>query len=1059
MTSRSSFVLISSLFILSGIAALIYQVTWFKHLSYFIGSTTYAQSVVLATYMGGLAIGAWWWGKKADNSKNALKIFAWLEIGIAVYCFLYMPIFKFAENLFTQVVISNKLNSDSASVLALKILVSASTILLPTILMGGTLPVLVKYLSHRVSEIGKNVAILYFINSLGAVIGTILCGFYLIEHFGLQVSTYTGAVIEVIVGLLSLLIIRRSTAQISESKIKEELTSTTDDGRFFVSRQQLTIVLSIAGLSGMCSMMYEVTWVRLLIPILSSSTYSFTLMLAAFISGITLGSYLIYYFLPKIKRPFLMIGLFQLGIVLSIFLTMPFYEKLPYNIWESVGGAFGSGNNYGQYLFTQFYSVFFLMVIPTVFMGMTLPLASRLAVKDVEKSGESIGKVFSINTIGTVLGSLIAGLIFIPFFGIKNTLQIALGINLTLGFLVLSQKEVASGKIKIGIASILLLTGIYYFKNVSSEAWAYNIMLSEVPRKLNRVDPPADYAEFTTKARNHEKILYYNEGLGGTIVVAKNKEEVYLFTNGKGDANSIHDRKTQVSLGQTPVILHPSPDSVFVIGFGAGTTIGNVLTHPKVKYAEVAEISSEVIEGSVHFNDINEKPLSRKNLKVIKDDGVSALRLSDKKFDVIISQPSNPWSAGVGNLFTDEFFSDCKKKLRPGGYVAQWFSLYEMDDKCLKLILRTAFNQFDHVSLWHIGPEDILMICSQVGFNFDLNRIEKSYALVSDQLNKININNFPTFLSQQIMSSSGGLKEYAGTGPLNTEDLPLLEHWAPKAYFNNAVPSSFVKLDERKNFAQSTLLLKKYMAENKLSNSDILQIGLFQSLGGCKELAYYMADLNPEIYVAWAQKAQQTGNNDQAMEFLQLAMKRSSKMEPLIHKEKAIVLGNKGDFKGALNEISVAIQKDPNSAILHYQKGTFHLSTNELDAAAKSLTKAIELDPVLIDAYNNLATVRGKQGNFSEAMKLLDKAILLSNKNPRVYFNRAYAKGMTNDFSGAVDDFSSAISIDPTYSQAYLLRGRAYISLGNMIKACEDFNKAKTLGNVNAQQSIDQFCR
>lgn len=1059
MSGRKSIILLSSLFILSGIAALIYQVTWFKHLSYFIGSTTYAQSVVLATYMGGLAIGAWWWGKKADLSKNAIKIFAWLEIGIAIYCFMYMPIFNFVKEQFTSVVTTNNLDSDSSLVLFLKILVSASTILLPTILMGGTLPVLVKYLSHRISEVGKNIAILYFINSLGAVIGTILCGFYLIENFGLQRSTYFGAAIEIVVGLLSLFLAFKPSTETIEEKQPKNDKQIPEDNRFLINGKQLRIVLVIAGLSGMCSMIYEVTWLRLLVPILSSSTYSFTIMLAAFISGITIGSYLVYYFLPRIKRPFLLIGLFQTGIVLSIFLTMPYYEKLPYAIWDSVGGDLGSGKDYGQYLFTQFYSVFFLMVIPTIFMGMTLPLASRLVVSDIEKSGESIGMVFSVNTVGTVVGSLISGLMLIPVFGIKNTLQIAMAINAILGMVVLSQPAVASGRLKLIVLGLTLLTGGYYFKNVNSESWAYNIMLSEVPRKLNRVDPPKDYEEFQQKARNHEKILYYNEGIGGTIVVAKNKEEIYLFTNGKGDANSIHDRKTQVSLGQTPIILHPSPDSVFVIGYGAGTTIGNVLTNPKVKYAEVAEISSEVIEASENFNSINEKPLSRKNLKVIKDDGVSALRLSDKKYDVIISQPSNPWSAGVGNLFTDEFFSDCKKKLRSGGYVAQWFSLYEMDDKCLKLILRTAFNQFKHVSLWHIGPEDILMVCSEEKFDFDLGRIEKSYNLVADKLKKININNFPTFLSQQIMSSSEELKEYAGSGPLNTEDHPLLEHWAPNAYFQNAVPTSFVKLDQRKKFGESDLLLKKYMDRNPLSKNDILQIGLFQSLGGCKELAYYMADLNPEIYLAWAQKAQQTGNNDQAMEFLQLAMKRSPKMEPLVHKEKAILLGNKGDFKGALQEISIAIQKDPGSSVLYYQKGTFHLSANELDAAAGSLIKAIELDPGMIDAYNNLATVRGKQGNFMEAMKLLDKAILLSDKNPKVFFNRAYAKGMINDFTGAIEDFSSAISIDPNYSQAYLLRGRAYISLGNKNKACEDFTKARSLNNPNAQQSIDQFCQ
>lgn len=1057
MQNRNSFLIISFLFIFSGIAALIYQVAWFKHLSYFIGNTTYAQSVLLATYMGGIAIGAWFWGKRSDKSNNSLKIFAWLELSIAFYCLMYVKIFDFVTESFTSVVISYHLDSDSLLVLLLKLVVSASTILIPTILMGGTLPVLVHYFSNRLAEIGKNVAILYFLNSLGGVLGTLLCGFYLIEHYGLQMSTYLGAGIEILIGIISFFLILNNFESI-KGRQESRVTNETSTSQFSITEKQLRIVISIAGISGLCSMIYEITWLRLLIPILSSSTFSFTIMLAAFISGIAIGSLIIIYLLPKILNPLLWIGLFQVGIVISIFLTMPFYEKLPYLFWESVGNDLGSGQNYGKYLFNQFFYVFFLMLVPTIFMGMTLPLASKLAVKNISKSGEIVGKVFSINTLGTVIGSLMAGLVLIPIVGIKNTLQIALTINLAIGLIILFQPEISTLRNKAIILTSVLLSGFYYFFNVDQTVWAYNIMLSEVPRKINRTDVPENYEEFKKKAQNHEKILYYNEGISGTIVVAKNKEETYLFTNGKGDANSIHDRKTQVSLGQTPIILHPSPDSVFVIGYGAGTTIGNVLCHPKVKYAEVAEISPEVIEGSVHFNHINERPLARKNLKLIEDDGVSALRLSQKRYDVIISQPSNPWSAGVGNLFTDEFFALCKEKLRPGGYVAQWFSLYEMDDKCLKLILRTAFKQFKHVSLWHIGREDILMICSDIPFNFDLDRIEKSYTLVADKLKKINIYNFPAFLSQQIMSSSSHLKEYAGNGEYNSENRPLLEHWAPKAYFLNAVPTGFVKLDERKSFENSDLLLRTYMKSHTISKSEILQVGLFQSLGGCRELAYYMADLNPEIYLMWSKKALQSGDNNTALQYLKLAQRKGAGKPSELAHQKAIVLGSKGDFKSALTEINNAIISNPEIAQLHYQKGTFHLSLNELDQAAQALEKAIELDPYLIDAYNNLATVRGKQQNYTAVIQLLDKAVIISDKNAKVFFNRGYAKGFMSNFQGAVDDFSKALAIDPLYGQALVLRGRAYISLGKKSEACNDFTKAKAMNVAGAMESINQFC-
>ena len=190
------YILVSSLFILSGVAALIYQVVWFKNLSYFLGNTTYSQAAVLATFLGGLSIGAWWWGKRADSTKNPLKLFALLEIAIAVYCFFYVQIFDFTKEVFVDVIINQGLSSESTTVFFMKLIVSSITMLIPTILMGGTLPVLVRFISNRIEEFGKNLTLLYFLNSLGAVIGSVLAGFYFLETFGLKSTIYIAAFVD-----------------------------------------------------------------------------------------------------------------------------------------------------------------------------------------------------------------------------------------------------------------------------------------------------------------------------------------------------------------------------------------------------------------------------------------------------------------------------------------------------------------------------------------------------------------------------------------------------------------------------------------------------------------------------------------------------------------------------------------------------------------------------------------------------------------------------------------------------------------------------------------------
>ena len=856
MNRKTSFFFICILFILSGVAALVYQIAWFKHLGYFLGNSTYSQAVVLATFMGGIALGSWWWGRKADQHANPLRLFAWLEIFIGLYCFFYQPIFEGIEKGFTSTIIAGGWASDAPIVLGLKLLASAAAIFLPTVLMGGTLPVLVKYLSIRIEEVGKNVALLYFINSAGAVIGSFLAGFYLLGSFGITTTTYFGASLDLLVGLIFLipaygLKVRgnRNVAADLDSSLaeagKKNITSHNEPIlNFSLSERQYKIVLLTAIFSGFSAMLYEVVWLRLLIPILSSTTYSFTIILTAFISGITIGSIVIYWVFRKVSNPYRLLGFCQLGIVISVLLTLQFYERLPYYIWKAIGEESATDTGYQLYLGTQFLYVFLLLLPPTIFMGMSLPIASKISVRRVKETGAVIGNVFALNTLGTVVGSLLTGLVLIPFVGILNAIMIGLLVNLSLALFILADRSVLSKVYLIFFLIVLTFSFFIFYRTVDSERWAHTIMLSEIPRELNRNKAPKNYEQFLEKKINpNREILYYEEGIGGTIVVCKSGKATFLYTNGKGDANSVSDIQTQASLGHTPMILHPKPDSVFVIGFGAGHTVGSVMTHPEIDFAQVAEISPEVIEASQFFEHVNERPLVNKKLQVIKDDGVAALRLSPFRYDIIISQPSNPWSAGVGNLFTKEFFADCKSKLKPGGFVAQWFGLYEMDERSLKLILRTAYSEFNHLSLWHLGSNDILLLCSEAPFNFDLETIAQHYELVKQALSadNIEIHSLPIFLSQQINLNDQALKVYAGEGPLNLEDLPLMELWTPRAYFLNESPEEFESImDWAFPLEQGSLLQQYYSNKNGVPTEEKTQISLFKALQSGSENVTFM---------------------------------------------------------------------------------------------------------------------------------------------------------------------------------------------------------------------------
>lgn len=828
MSKQTMYGVIAVLFIVSGATGLIYQVAWFKYLSLFLGNTTYAQTILLATFMGGLAIGASLWGRRADRTKSPILLYGALEFFIGLYCILYPWIMGVAKNVFVVSVHALQLPSDGTAVLLMKLVVSVLTLLLPTILMGGTLPVLVRFISHSVEESGRNVATLYFLNSFGAVVGSLLGGFFLVPMAGLRATVISAGIVNILIAAVAYVLGKRKRFSLAVDEAVPETEIPPFPDKFVV------MAVGVAGVSGFAAMIYEVAWVRLLIPVLGSSTYSYTLMLVAFISGITIGSWLVAFLMRRWKNLIAALALCQLLVGVSMALMLPLYGRIPYFFWHLGSVLTRSDTTYPIFLTLQFIIGFAIMIVPTIFLGMSLPLASRIATRSVQVLGKSVGTVFSVNTIGTVLGSLAAGLVLIPLIGVRHAMEVGLLLNLVSG-IVLTVVDSAMSKVRrvVLVASAGFLACLTF---VLGSDWNQIVTLSGVFRRfdINR-QPPATYAEFV-KGATASKVLFYEEGASATVGVVEapisGKMQNILIINGKADASSVGDLPTQVLLAQVPMMLHPDPDTVLVIGFGSGVTTGSVLTHP-VKLVESVEISPEVIAASKFFEHVNNKPLGDPRVRLYIDDALAFLKLSQTNYDAIISEPSNPWIAGIGNLYTTEFFEMCKGRLRPQGLMVQWFHLYEIDDATFKLVVRTFRSVFPHVLIWQSWSTDLLLVGSLEPVALDMDQLSKKFSTlaVKNDLERIKIPDAATLISLE-MISEGPIREYASDGPLNTEDKPFLEHWAPKAFFTSRGATEITRFDERLVFGRSALLLDQLVKKRPLTDMERLNIGLLHAEQG-----------------------------------------------------------------------------------------------------------------------------------------------------------------------------------------------------------------------------------
>ncbi|MCL4382608.1 MAG: fused MFS/spermidine synthase [Patescibacteria group bacterium] len=751
-------------FFLSGFCALTYQVVWQRQLALVFGTTAYATASVLAIFFCGLALGSFFFGRIIDQKENSLKLYAFLELGIGLYAFLTPLIFKFVERL--QVLVGQNIGSSFYGFQFLTFLLSFLALILPTILMGGTLPVIAKFLLKD-QEIGEGVSFLYFINTLGAVMGAFLAGFFLIAFLGVRETIWLAAGINLIIGITILVLCSKYQVSSEDRKIAGKRPNIVPD-----SLHTNYFLLGVFFLTGLAGLAMEVFWTRTLILFFGASIYAFATVLVSFLLGIAIGSLIFRQWGKKFSQIWLAVFLAILGT--WIIFSIPLFEKIPFFLLEIIKTSYTS---FGSILFWQFILSFFLMFLATLVMGLLLPLGIKFYQEEEKLVGWSVGSLYAANTLGGVFGSLLAGFFLIPRIGVQKGIWLMAAIYLFLAVWLIVKDKRSFPRILISFVILVILLIGYLWP-----LWNKHFLVSGPYANWRFFIQ--DSQEQAEKRMQGSDFLYYREGIEVTVAVKKLGAQVFLRIDGKTDASTGLDIDTQVLSGALPMILHPNPEDVLVVGLGSGITLGSVEQFP-AKNIEAVEIEPAIIEANKYFSEVNHRAIEDQRLKVVTGDGRNYLLKGTEKYDVITSEPSNIWLSGNSKLFTKEYFELAKKRLNKGGIFAHWIQLYSLKTDDLKTEIKTFQSVFPYTTVWdNLSSYDLLLLGSQEPINLDADLISQKLEqkLIKNEFGRIFIESAEQFLSYLALGQEGIVKFIQGAKE-NTDNHPFLEFSAPKSLY------------------------------------------------------------------------------------------------------------------------------------------------------------------------------------------------------------------------------------------------------------------------------------
>ncbi|HUQ86546.1 MAG TPA: fused MFS/spermidine synthase [Vicinamibacterales bacterium] len=1039
------------LFAVSGAAALIYEVVWTRLLTLHMGHGLAAASAVLAAFMGGLAAGAGAAGRYAGTlpPRRALTVYAALEITIGALAIL-MPFLLIAVR---PLLASTYADGDGGATFAfVRLATSVVVLCVPAACMGATFPIASRWIVRAANTAAQDAGGLYAANTLGAAGGAVLAGFILIPALGLRGTTFVGVALNLIAaggawGLMRSAASDELLAAPSDHnrepgtgnrKSKKDTSSSgsrlPDPGTRIGAPWLAAIAL---GASGFASLTLQVVWTRLLVQILGPTTYAFSIVVAIFIIGIAGGAAIASRLAPRAKNP--AVGL-AFTLLISVGLALAAASAVDWALLM-IGEIVSTPDyQFSDVLLREVVLVSALLLPMTLAFGAAFPFAIAMGGVADDSVTEQIGVIYAINTLGAILGSLLAGFVLVPSVGLHLTIRIVAGIGTAaaIAILVLSTRgrsRIAGVVFAVAVIIAIVIVPQWDPALLSSGAYKYASQL----RTAN-----------LESALTAGELLWYREGSTGTVAVRRLTGTISLAIDGKVDASNAGDMLTQRMLAHVPLLLHPNPRRAAIIGLGSGVTLGSALRHP-ITEATVLEISPEVVAASRFFEAENYRALSDPRTRVVVGDGRTHLMLGTETYDVIVSEPSNPWMAGIASLFTREFFEGARARLAPGGVLCQWAHTYDISNADLRSIVATFLSVFPDGTLWLVGDADVLLVASNQPLDQRIAGIAAAMQRpgVAEDLASIGATR-PFSITSLFVAEGDALKAWANGAPLQTDDRSALEFSGPRSIFGTSRDDNASALRELastspKPSAVATALAAATPEDFRDRGFMLLKAEAFQpayedlartveshpdDTAALDGLIRAAASIN-KIYdlesrlrklaadpthkaaqLALSRVLASQGNIDQAVRIPVDQLQADPGDVPALE-QLASILSDIGDAGRLEPVVQRLIKEAPKNTWSHYYAASLFFIQGRLDLAVQAARNSVAIDPSNGKAHNLIGACLASTGQTDAARTAFETSIKVDPREAGTYANLATLELQSANRDRAKRYFSEALTIDP----------------------------------------------
>lgn len=753
------------LFVVSGMSGLVFEVIWVRSLTRVVGHTTFAASLVVSAFLAGLVLGSWGWGRWADRLRRPLLAYGLLEAATGV---LALGTTRILESLPEGL---SALGLPGGGPMPVRALLAFVLVLPPTFFMGGTLPVLMRFVARELTGLGRSFGVLYSLNTLGAALGCGLAGFYLIGRVGLWRTAALAAGLNVLVALVVLALhawLRPEPASPAPAPEAPHESSALFHGR------RRALLIAAFALCGFTSISYEVLWFRVLSTSLDSSTYAFTILLVTFLTGLVLGG-LVYAL--KFAGRGRELELFVSVEALLAFAGLVSFALLGLSrpVQQVLAGALAGWGEHALYVGMLLHAALIILV-PASLIGVIFPLVVQLTTRHVAHAASNVGLLYSVNTLGGIVGSLLVGFVLVPWMGTQATfvLMCALNLAIALGVQALDSEARPQARRSLWASAAVLVLAV-----------------ALLPRDM-LVRAFAEHAD--------SRVRFVREGVDGTLAVLEYDNQTVcdsgfyacgpecrerpfrhqqLLFGSVSYANTVLPRKRYMStLAHLPMLLHPEARDVLQVCFGTGSTAGSFASHPALRSLTLVDTNPDVLAAAPHFAEHNHGVAGDPRAHVVFDDGRHFVLASQGRYDVISFEPPPPRSAGVVSLYTPEFYREVKQRLSPGGVLAQWIPLQQQPDNLTRGLVAAMLDTFAEVTLWIPSDYEAVLVAADRPLPVDVAAWETRWAepSVARSLADVGFTS-PYGLMGTYVAGTGALRRWVAEAAPVTDDLPSVEYF------------------------------------------------------------------------------------------------------------------------------------------------------------------------------------------------------------------------------------------------------------------------------------------